>query len=152
MMKAKDFLKQPEKLDKMIKNKMIEKEQWKSIAMGTTSGGQSVKINGVLHNMEKVQSSGSQQKMADAVSRYIDIEAEIDQFIDRLIDTKKDVISVIEQLNAIEYDLLHKVYVQYITLDDVACLYDKTYSWATTVHGRALKNVQNILNEREKDG
>lgn len=25
----------------------------------------------------------------------------------------------------------------------------KTYSWATTVHGRALKHVQDILNERE---
>ena len=149
--KAKDFLKQLKKLDKMIENKLIEKEQWKAIATGTTASSQSVKINGVLHNMERVQSSGSQQKMADAIDRYIDIEKEIDDCIDKLVDTKKDVISVIEQLNATEYDLLHKVYVQFITLFDVAEMYGKTYSWATTVHGRALKKVQDILNKRSKE-
>lgn len=138
VMKAKEFLKQLNKLDKMIENKMIEQAQWRSIAIGT-----SAQMYG-----ERVQSSGSQQKMADAVDRYIDIEAEIEQCIDRMVDTKKDVISVIEQLNATEYDLLHKVYVQYITLFDVADLYGKTYSWATTIHGRALKNVQDILDKR----
>ena len=149
-MNAKNFLKQLKKLDKMIENKILEKAQWRSIAVGTTSSSQSVKINGVLHNMEKVQSSGNQQKMADAIDRYVDIESEINQCIDRLIDTKKDVINVIEQLNTTEYDLLHKVYVQYLTLEDVADAYDKTYSWATTVHGRALKHVQKILDERER--
>lgn len=153
-MKAKDFLNQLEKLDKMIENKMFEKEQWKSIALGVGSGGESVKVlvkgKYELQNMEKVQSTCNPHKMADAIDRYIDIEAEIDQCIDKLIDTKKDVISVIEQLNATEYDLLHKVYVQYMTLDEVATLKDKTYSWATTVHGRALKKVQDILDEREK--
>lgn len=138
-MKAKDFLKQLKKLDKMIDNKMIEKQQWVAIATGTTS----------FSDGDRVQSSGSQQKMADAVGKYIDIEAEIDQCIDRLIDIKKDVISVIEQLNATEYDVLHKVYVQYQTFDEVAVLYGKTYSWTTTVHGRALKNVQRILDQRE---
>ena len=118
---------------------MIECAQWRSIATGTTAqmGG------------ERVQSSGSQQKMADAVDRYVDIENEIDKFIDKLVDKKKDVISVIEHLNATEYDILHKVYVQYFTLDEVAEMYEKTYSWATTVHGRALRNVQKILDSRK---
>ena len=139
--KAKDFLRQLKKLDKMIENKMIEKEQWKAIATGTTAqmGG------------ERVQTSGSQQKMADAVGTYIDIEEDINRCIDKLIDAKQEVISVIEQLNATEYDILHKIYVQYITLDDVAEMYDKTYSWVTTVHGRALKRVNQILNERERN-
>ena len=123
----------------MITNKLIEKEQWKSIALGTTAHSDG----------ERVQTSSSQQRMADAVDRYIDIEAEIDGFIDRLIDTRKDVINVIEQLNPVEYDLIHKVYVQYITLDEVAALNDRSYSWTTSTHGRALKNVQRILDERK---
>ena len=140
-MNARDFLKQLKKLNKMIENKLNEKEQWKSIATGTTSqmGG------------ERVQSSGSQQKMADAVARFIDIEKEIDKCIDNLVDTKKDVIAVIEQLNASEYDLLHKVYVQFFTLQEVADLYDKSISWAKTIHKRGLKNVQRILDERQKE-
>lgn len=137
-MNARNFLKQPKKLDKMIENKIVEKEQWKSIASGTTTP-----MNG-----ERVQSSGSQQKMADAVARYLDIETEINGIIDRLIDTKKDVIRVIEHLNVYEYDLLHKVYIQFFTLQEVADLYDRSISWAKTVHKRGLKNVQRILDER----
>ena len=152
MVKAtKAFLNQLEKLDKLIENKLIEKEQWKSIALNVSSGGDSVIINGVSHNVEKVQSSGNPQKMADAIARYVDIEAEINQYIDRLIYTKNDVINVIEQLNPTEYDLLHKVYVQHITLYEVAVILDKSYSWVTTVHGRALKNVKKILDERRKE-
>lgn len=138
-MDAKKFLQQLKKLDYMITNKIIEKEQWMTIATGTTAqmGG------------ERVQSSGSQQKMADAVGKYIDMEKEIDKIIDALVDTRQDVINVIEKLNATEYDLLHKIYVQYMTLDDVGELYEKSYSWVTTVHGRALKNVQKILDGRK---
>ncbi len=140
-MKAKCFLRQIEKLDRMIKNKVVEQEQWRSIAMGTTApmGG------------ERVQSSGSKQKMADAVERFVEIEKEINKSIDILVDTKNDVISVIEQLKTIEYDILHKLYVQYMSLYDVADIYDKSYSWVTTIHGRALKNVQRILDQREKE-
>lgn len=138
-MKAKDFLRELKKINKMIENKMFEKEQWKSIALGTTSNSSG----------ERVQSSGSKQKMSDAIDKYIDIESEIDSMIDDLIEKRKDVISVIERLNETEYDLLHKVYVQYHTLDEAAVICDKSYSWVTTTHGRALKNVQKILNERK---
>ena len=119
-MKAKEFLKQVLKLDRLIENKLIEREQWKSIAMGTTSGGAEVMVNGVAHKMDRVQSSGNPQKMADAVARYVDLKKEIDAVVDELIATKKDVIAVIEQLNPIEYDLLHKMYIQHIPLDEVA--------------------------------
>lgn len=137
-MDAKQFLNQLKKLDKMIENKLAEKARWKTMATKTTA-----QIGG-----ERVQSSGSKQKMADAVGSYVDIEREIDEQIDKLVDTRQEVISVIEKLNTTEYDLLHKVYVQYLSLYEVADMYEKTYSWATTVHGRALKNVQKILDER----
>lgn len=138
-MKAKEYLQQVKKLDVMISNKIAEKAHWMAIASST----------GAFSTTEKVQSSGSQQKMADAVDRYIDIEREIDEQIDKLVDTKNELLGTIEQLDAIEYDLLHKIYVQYRPLNEVADSYGKTYSWATTVHGRALKNVQRILDERE---
>lgn len=138
-MKAQEFLKQLKKLDAMITNKLIEKEQWKAIATGSSS----------ISDSERVQTSGSQQKMADAVARYIDIENELDNIIDELIETKKDVISVIEKLNVTEYDILHKHYVQYMDLTDISIIYDKSYSWVTTKHGVALQHVQAILNERK---
>lgn len=147
-MKAKEFLNQVKKWDTIIENKMIERQQWKDIAMSTTATGTNITINGIIQSMERVQSTANPQKMADAINRYVDIEKEINQCIDALVDAKKEVVSVIEQLATTEYDILHKVYVQHLTLYDVADKYNKTYSWVTTVHGRALKNVQNILNER----
>ena len=139
-MDAKDFLRQLKKLDCMIENKLVERQQWQTIALGTTAqmGG------------ERVQSSSSQQKMADAVGRYMDIEREVDECIDRLVDVKKDVISVIEQLNVDEYDVLHKKYVQYLTFDEIATIKKKASSSIKGTHGTALRNVQKILDEREK--
>ena len=164
-MKAKEFVKQIQKLDKMIENKLIEKEQWKLIALSATAqSGKSVNINGILHNAEKVQSSSKHQdKMAEAVVKYMNIESEIDEYIDELIDRKMDVISVIEQLEIDEYDLLHKMYVGrtfplcdgtiktiYMTLKEIAHEKEKSYKWATQIHGRALSDVQRILNERKE--
>lgn len=138
-MRAKEYLRQLEKLDRMIENKLIERQRWRDLSTDTTAA-----IRG-----ERVQSSGDLQRMETAIVSMIDLEKEIDDCIDRLVDTRRDVISVIEQLNATEYDLLHKIYVQHIPLYDVATNSDKSYSWTTTVHGRALKNVQNILDARE---
>ena len=135
-MEAKEFLRQVKKLDLQIKNKLIERQQWKDIALGIT-----VSMEG-----ERVQSSSSQQKMADAVGRCVDMEAEIDSLVDKLIDTKKEVVQTIEQLDSpTEYDVLHRRYIQYQSLQDVADHYKKDYGWATTTHGRALKHVQELL-------
>lgn len=140
-MKAKEFLNQLFKLDTIINNKLIEKEQWKAIALGVTTHSEG----------ERVQSSGRPSKMADAIDRCVDIEGEIDQLVDRLIELKRDITSVIEQLNATEYDVLHKKYVQHLSYIEISDLKKRDYNWVTTVHGRALKNVQRILDERTKD-
>ena len=137
-MKAKDFLLQLPKLEALIKNKLIEKQQWKDIALGITPQMSS----------DRVQSSGNQQKMACAIERMVDIEKELDEFVDSLIDTRNEVLSVIEQLNSDEYDFLHLVYVQHFTLKEVANLKNYSYSWATTFHGNALKKVQKILDSK----
>lgn len=139
-MTAKEFLRQIKKLDKLIENKMAEVQRWKEIANNTT-----VNMSG-----EKVQSSGNHDTIENAICTYIDLDREIVRCIDELIDKKKDVISVIEQLSATEYDVLHKVYVQYYTFDEVAIACRRSHSWATTVHGRALKHVQIIINKREE--
>lgn len=135
---AKEFLKQVEMLDLRIKNKLIEQQQWRDIALGITA------------NMEgkRVQSSGSQSKMADAVIKCVDMEAEIDSLIDTLVDTKKAVIQTIENLDsATEYNLLHMRYIQYKSLQEIADHYGRDYSWVTTTHGRALKSVQEVLSK-----
>lgn len=139
---AQIYLEQVEKLDSIIKNKLIEKQQWKEIALGITAN-----MDG-----ERVQSSGAKSKMADAINKCVDMESEIDGLIDKLVDTKKDVIQTIEQLySPTEYKLLHLRYIQYVPLKDIADMWGAEYTNITTTHGRALKNVQNILNRKVCD-
>ena len=134
-METKEWLKQPRKLDLQIRNKLIEKQQWKDIALGITSN-----MNG-----ERVQSSGSPTKMSDAIAKCVDMEAEIDSLIDKLIDTKREVIQTIEQLESpTQYNVLHMIYIQGKTLQEVADEYNMSYDWAATTHGRALKGVRAI--------
>lgn len=138
-MTAKEYLQQVEKLDLLIQNKLAEKRQWLEVALGITAhlGG------------ERVQTSGSKSKMAEAVEKCIDVEREISALIDRLIDTKSEIVTVIELVeNPTEYDVLHKRYIQKMSLLQIADRYGKEYSWATTTHGRALKSVQDILDKK----
>lgn len=155
-MKANAFMRQVQKLDCMIENKRDERERWKMMAVSMTASAASE--TGV-----RVQSSGSKQKMADAVIRGIDIGAEIDKTICLLFEARQQIISVIEQLPMVEYDLLHKVYVGktvvdektgekkivYMSLQEVADERGKSYSWATTVHGTALTSVQRIIDKQQ---
>lgn len=138
---AQVYLEQVEKLDARIKNKLIEKQQWLDIALGITAS-----MDG-----ERVQSSGAKTKMANAVERCVDMEDEIDSLVDILIDTKKEVIQTIESLDSpIEYNILHMRYIQFKDLQEIADHYGKEYGWATTTHGRALKSVGLVLEERKR--
>lgn len=159
-MKAKEFLKQVRKLEKLLENKRAEKAQWEDIAYSTTAGGQTIRIGGVAHGVERVQSSGNQQKMSAAADCVVDIEREIDACIYRLANAKRDVNSVIEQLDVVCFDIIHKMYIgtvspdpkeriKYYSLYDIAAIYDRSYNWAKSTHGRALKDVQRILDERK---
>ena len=77
-----DFLQQIGKYEVIIHNKLIEVQQWKALAENTTS----------ILTPDKVQSSGHHQKLAEAVEKYISIENEINEYIDKLYDAKKEVL------------------------------------------------------------
>lgn len=132
-----EFLQQVGKYEAIIHNKLIEAEQWKALAESTTS----------VLTPDKVQTSGSKQKMADAVDRYIDIQNEINDYIDKLYEAKKEVLSKIEQLEPVDYDILHKMYVQFMSFNDVAASYEMSYSWACKQHKKALEHLDTILSK-----
>lgn len=134
-MKALEYMKQLERIEAMIHNKQIEKEQWKDIALGITA----------RYDGERVQSSSDPHKRQAAIDKMIDIDREIDSIIDQEIDLKREIISIIERLKTKEYNVLHMLYIQRKTFKEVAAAYEKSQSWAASVHGRALKNVQRIL-------
>lgn len=124
------FLEQVEKLDAMIKNKLIEKQQWRDIE------------EDIAANVE------GEREQSSAIRRCEEMESELDSLVALLIAKKKEVTQTIEQLySATEYNVLHMRYIQFKTLQEIADAYGYEYTWATTTHGRALKNVREILDE-----
>lgn len=138
-MTAKEYLEQIKKIDTIINNKLIERKQWLDIALNITPSIDS----------ERVQSSGNPQRMADAINSLIEVEHQINAYIDELAYKKQEVLKTIEQLPEAEYDVLHKIYVQYKTLYEAADERHITYSWVTSIHGKALKMLDDILNAKE---
>ena len=141
MKDTKKYLLQIKKIDKVIENKISEAQHWKEVALGTTA----------YSDGERVQSSGSLQKMSDAICRYVTIEEEVNAEIDNLVKLRKEIIATIEKLPVTEYNVLFQIYINHKDFQQVADAEDKSYSWVTTVHGRALKNLKDILDERKKN-
>lgn len=65
--------------------------------------------------------------------------------IEHLYRERSEIIKKIEQLPEAEYDVLHKIYVQYETLQEVAADRNISYSLVATIHGRALKRLENFI-------
>ena len=146
-MDAKSYLDQIRMLDKRINRKIEEKEVLKSIAEGVKSPGM---------DPNKVQSSINLHKTEEAITRYIDMETEIDQMIDELVVLRDRIINEIHELDDVRYEeLLYLKYVgkldentdriHYLRLEEIACTMIKSngdhYSFdhIAHMHGEALQ-------------
>lgn len=135
------YLESVEKIDALVENKLVEQRQWKDLAVSITAN-----MDG-----EKVKSSSTTvSKMEDAVIKCVMAEEEVAAAVEKLIAEKKKVVRTIEMLySPTEYRVLHMRYIQYMSLADIAEKMNKDYTWVTTVHGRAVKHVQALLNRGE---
>lgn len=139
-MEAREYLSEVQKKDLIVENTLFELEQVEALATSVTQHLSDV----------KVQTSGNPDKMSDIVQKIIEKRNEYNEAVDDFVDYRDEVVENIKQLNATEYDLLHKVYIQYMTLKDFALASRKkmSYSNVTTLHGRALDKLQKILDKK----
>lgn len=124
-------------LDKVkMECKLEERRFWHDLSLSITGqmGG------------ERVQSSGAKDKMEQARDVCMDMEDDILSQVKILAFRQKEVTAVLDRLdNPTEYKLLHQKYIQFKQLKTIAENFNADYTWATTVHGRALKNIEKIL-------
>ena len=135
---AREYLEQIAKNERIIKNKQYERDFWLGMATNTTA-----KLGG-----ERVQTSGNKQTMEHQVIEAIQAEEDIN----RLKQEIADIISTIQRLSAEDYDLLHQVYVQHKSLKEIHIEAERSYSWATTTHQRALERLQRLLDNEKGAG
>ena len=151
-MTAKEYLSQIRLLNLKIDQKMEEKADLMSRAMGNHSP---------VLSKDKVQSSISGDRMSNTIDRYVDLEKEIDDLIDRYVDKRDMIINQIHQLEDPRYvELLQLKYVgkrggdgrmHYMRLEEIACIMKKpsgmpyTYGHIKSLHGEALKQFAEIM-------
>ena len=102
---------------------------------------------------EMVQSSGSQQKMADCVAKMVDMKEKINKEIDSFIDYKQKARELLSECESECITLISKRYFQFKTWEEIAVDMNFTYQWVSGgLHQKALAQVQRALDEREVKG
>lgn len=137
-MDARAFLIQAEKYDAILRHKEEEYKYWQEYAVNISPN-----LDGT-----KVQTSWISDKIGRAVAEKEKIELEIIETINKAMRKRVEIIDTIEQLPVAEYDMLYKVYLQGMTVQEAAFQMEKSYRWATGTHTRALKNLQTILDNK----
>jgi hypothetical protein len=136
--KAIGYLKQIKVMDAKINSDVEELAQLEALATKTTSvlGG------------ERVQSSGSQQKMADCVTKIVELQEHINREIDTFVDYKEQARKLLSNCDADCINLLYKRYFQFKTWEVIAVEMNFTYKWVCGgLHQRALSQYQKGLDE-----
>lgn len=135
-MKAKEYLKQLNKIDAVIKSKLEEIERWKGLAVSIT----------VSTDGERVQSSGDPERMASAVSMYVDLEREVVAQLKTYEKKRQEILQTIEGLSSSdEYEVVYRHYVKGEDFQTIADALLKSYRWVTSVNGNALVNIQKLI-------
>lgn len=137
MNKAKAYLNQIKALDIRIQRRQQEVEELRAAAMS---------IGSLNLNPDRVKkTSPDPDPLASKISKYVDMENEINDMIDELIDLKHLVIGQIEKLeDANCMDVLLKRYVDFKTFDQIADEMHYSRRHITNIHGKALQ----MFNER----
>lgn len=136
-MDAKEFLTKIRTIDTIVDCKI---EQVKRLEELLTGGA-------IRYDKDKVQSSVSNNTMADTVAKIIELKEQINYDIDLLVDYKSKARELIEQLDDVEKIILYKRYFdnKSFELISVEC----NYSWRHTyrIHGHALANLNKVAGE-----
>ena len=149
-MQAVDYLNQVKRLDRQIENKREEERELWALATSMTTSS-----DGMPHG------TSDPDKMTPIVQKIIAAQERTNAAIDRYVDVKQDIIRHIEMLPPKQYNVLHWLYIKkrenrkpgqkwYYTWSEVADELGCTEQNIGKLRGRALKNLQKILDSEEK--
>ena len=130
-----EWLQRVKRLDAMIECKLAEKQQLMDLATNITSSG-----DGMPHGKGMVP-----QKIQDIAVKLAELSKDIDKQVAEFVDTKNEIVAVLEQLPPNEYQVLHKHYIEYKTWEQVADEMSYSIMHVWRIKQRALGNLRNIL-------
>lgn len=141
-MRARNYLEQIRKLDKLIAAKLEEIEKLKEDKESAISIS--------LPTSEKVQSSPRHDKLERMVARFADMELDLYEELIEKQNKRRAILLTLEELPPIEYSVLYDIYVNYLPYNIIADKMDRSYSYVSKKHSKGLKKLQEILDERNE--
>lgn len=133
-MTAKQYLRQAYKLNELINSDIQELEQLKALSRSISSPN--------LSGMP----SGSRKKEApfvNAIMKIVDLEKVIDAEIDRFVDLKKEIRTVISNVEDNSQQLCLKLrYLQFLKWESVAAKMDLSLKQVHRIHNEALQTIE----------
>ena len=135
-MKAKEYMQQAYFLDKRI-NSLIRQVNnlW----------DQATSITQTISDMPR-NPSGDKSKMASQVVNIVDLTDEIEAEMGKLKELRKEIFGVVSLVSEPEYQLiLQERYFEMLSWEDIAADINRSVRSAQMLHGKALEEVQIIL-------
>ena len=136
-MTTKDFLNQAYRLDQRIQSKIEQLDSLNALA---------TRASATLSDMPR-NPNRSISSMADTICKIIDLQEEINKEVDRLVDLKTEIVSIIKAVPNLEHQMLLELrYLCFKTWEQIAV--DMNYGVRNiyNLHGAALKDIPPIKN------
>ena len=138
-MTAVEYLSQAYHLDIRINSKIDQVASLNDLAHKATAI-----VSGMPHSPNRGKST-----MADTIDKIIDLQEEINRDIDRLVDLKAEIVSVIKAVENTEYQaLLEKRYLFFMTWESISSEMNYGLRWTHIMHNRALDAVTTVLKKK----
>lgn len=140
-MTAKEFLAQAYRLDQRINSKLQQIDSLRSLTQKVTQS----------YDGEVVSRTRNVTSLEDAIIRLMEAEAELNQQIDQLVDTKIEIGKLIDTVHNESYRLLlEKRYLCFLSWDQIAADMHYSRRWVLNKHERALEVADRLLREKEE--
>lgn len=134
-MTAKEYLRQLQRLDIVINQKISEKNELQKKAQS---------ISAVDYSKGKIKVESSGEASFERITDHIyDLENEINSEILRFVDKKHEIINQIQRLKNMRYiDVLFKRYVEFKKLETIATETNYTHQYIRELHSLALRDFE----------
>lgn len=135
-MDAKAYLGSIERMDRLIERKLDEASRTRDM-MGkvTTAYGGTGGSGG-----------GESDKVGACIARLVDLEAEIDEAVDKYVDIKRDAMQTVDKVrDPTLLALLYRRYIDRQTFEQCAYEMGFSYQWICELDKRAVAEVQKLL-------
>lgn len=141
MTDAKRYLQQIKLYDSRISTKLEELQHTKEMVLRITPTLKEDVVSG---------GGGSQDQLAEAVARIVDLEAEINRDIGRYVNAKQEISATLDKLtDPDQLQVLHMRYMQYKAWEQIACDMHMTYRNVCYIHGKGLQAVNESIKEAD---